>query len=99
MLTPSDIKNEKQLIAFMSLPYKGQRDQWLQAYFSNLFDLWENPPFDLTEELDHRLIMARSEVRDHCRFDPDRDCQWQVVFNERGELHDPFCNCGGTLIQ
>jgi hypothetical protein len=52
------------IIAFASLDFRGQRWEVLQAYYCNLFDLWEATA-DLSAEADERLCAQRWAVEDY----------------------------------
>ena len=65
------------IIAFASLDFRGQRFEVLQAYYSNLFDLWEATS-DLSAEADERLCAQRWAVQAYAkgkypRYEFDRD--------------------------
>lgn len=63
--TINSIKSDADIIAFASLDFRGQRFDVLQAYYSNLFDLWEGEP-DLSAEADERLCAQRWAVYQYC---------------------------------
>lgn len=101
MKTATSIKTEKDLIAFLSLDFKRQRREWLQAYYSNLFDLWEVCPIEISPETEQALQEARWRVNDYANtrnLNLDRDSEWLVVMDENGEVHDPI-GTGGTLFK
>ena len=62
--TLRSIKSDADIIAFASLDFEGQRWSVLQAYYCNLFDLWENLS-DLSAEADERLCAQRWAVEDY----------------------------------
>jgi len=79
----TNIKTEEEAIAFASLPYKGQRIQWLQAYFSNLFDLAESADF-LSPATFDKIQIQKWKVQDYAEslgYDLDRDCDWCVCYS------------------
>lgn len=62
--TLRSIKSDADIIAFASLDFRGQRWEVLQAYYCNLFDLWEHGS-DLSAEADERLCAQRWAVEDY----------------------------------
>ena len=63
--TASSIKSNADIIEFASLAFRGQRFEVLQAYYSNLFDLWESES-DLSTEAGEYLCRQRWAVDDYC---------------------------------
>lgn len=85
---------------FASLDFRGQRSEWLQAYYSNLFDLWENPPCDYHFNTEQLLADARWKVEDYAQSKGwylERDSKWQVVMEADGTIHAPH-STHGTLF-
>ena len=89
--TLRSIKSDADIIAFASLDFRGQRWEVLQAYYCNLFDLWENLS-DLSIESNQRLCDQRWAVEDYAterypRYEFGRD-----FFAQSGEawlaVHD-----------
>lgn len=75
------IETEAELIRFASMDCTAQRYEWLQSYYSNLFDLWENPPIDCSEDTLNRVRDARWLVYDYAEsrgWHLDRDSLWCV---------------------
>jgi hypothetical protein len=75
--TLRSIKSDADIIAFASLDFRGQRLEVLQAYYCNLFDLWEGES-DLSVEASDKLCCQRWAVEDYaseryprCNFDRD----------------------------
>lgn len=100
MHTSENFKQEFRVRQFASLEFKGQRFEWLQAFYSNLFDLWENPPCEYQFNTEQLLAEARWKVEDYCESKGwylERDSRWQVVMNSDGTIHDPQ-DAGGTLF-
>jgi hypothetical protein len=100
MLTPNNLEQEFRVRQFASLDFRGQRSEWLQAYYSNLFDLWENPVCDYSFNTDELLAQARWKVEEYAQSKGwylDRDSQWQVVMERDGTIHAPHCT-HGTLF-
>ena len=64
--TLRSIKSDADTIAFASLDFRGQRWSVLQAYYCNLFDLWEHGS-DLSAEADERLCAQRWAVEDYAK--------------------------------
>lgn len=62
--TLRSIKSDADIIAFASLDFRGQRWEVLQAYYCNLFDLWENLS-DLSVEANEYLCRQRWAVEDY----------------------------------
>ena len=84
---------------FASLDFRKQRYEWLQAYYSNLFDLWENPPCEFQFNTEQLLAEARWKVEDYAQskgWNLERDSRWQVVMQSDGTIHDPH-ESGGSL--
>jgi len=82
----SNVKSEADVLRFATLNFKGHSYDVLQAYYSNLFDLWENPPCDLSKEVDDRLARQRWNVYDYCskkRWNLDRDSMWSVDYDDK----------------
>lgn len=66
---------EEDILAFASLHFRGQRREVLQAYYSNLFDLWENLS-DLSPRASDKLAAQRWAVYDYAEdrgWELDRD--------------------------
>jgi len=85
---------------FASLDFRKQRSEWLQAYYSNLFDLWENPPCEYQFNTEQLLAEARWKVEDYAQskgLNLERDSKWQVVMESDGTIHAPHCT-HGTLF-
>jgi hypothetical protein len=100
MLTSENFKQEFRVRQFASLDFRGQRFDWLQAYYSNLFDLWENPACDYSFNTDELLAKARWKVEDYAQSKGwylERDSKWQVVMETDGEIHAPH-DKHGTLF-
>jgi hypothetical protein len=96
----TNIKTEEQAIAFASLPYKGQRIQWLQAYFSNLFDLTESADF-LSPDTFDKIQIQKWNVGEYAEskgYDLDRDCEWCVCYSG-SEIWIPSCSDDGMMIK
>ena len=76
-------ETEQDCLLFASLDFKGKRPDWIQAYYSNLFDLWESPPCELSPEADNKLREARWSVEEYAskrHLNLDRDSKWLVCF-------------------
>jgi len=83
--TASLIKSDADIIEFASLDFRGQRFEVLQAYYSNLFDLWEHHG-DLSNYADQKLAAQRWAVQDYA----------QKKF-KRLEFDRDFCASGGNI--
>lgn len=75
--TATSIESDADIIEFASLDFRGQRFEVLQAYYSNLFDLWEFTP-DLSNYADQKLAHQRWAVQEYAgkkfkRLEFDRD--------------------------
>lgn len=100
MHTSDNFKQEFRVRQFASLDFRGQRSEWLQAYYSNLFDLWENPPCDFHFNTEQLLAEARWKVEDYAESKGwylERDSKWQVVMESDGTIHAPH-DKHGTLF-
>lgn len=83
------IETEAELVRFASMDYTAQRYEWLQAYYSNLFDLWESPPCELSERAEQTLQTARWLVHDYAEqrgWHLDRDSVWCVHCDSQGRV-------------
>jgi hypothetical protein len=89
--TLRSIKSDADLIAFASLDFRGQRWEVLQAYYCNLFDLWEHGS-DLSAEADERLCAQRWAVEDYATERYPRNEFGRDFFAQSGEawlaVHD-----------
>lgn len=100
MHTPDKFKQEFRVRQFASLDFRKQRYEWLQAYYSNLFDLWENPPCEFQFNTEQLLAEARWKVEDYAQSKGwylERDSRWQVVMEADGTIHAPHSK-HGTLF-
>jgi len=90
MKTVNSIKTEADVIRFATLNYKDIRLEALNAYFTNMFDLWEGPLPEISKETDEMLIIARGDVRDYAwdkyRVELDRDSKWTIHYTDDGEI-------------
>jgi hypothetical protein len=91
--TIKSIKSEADIIEFAELDFRGQRWSVLQAYYCNLFDLWEGES-DLSDYASDKLAKQRWDVHDYAskrfpqpQYELDRD-----FFSESGHawlaVHD-----------
>lgn len=90
MKTVNSIKTEADVIRFATLKYEGIRLEALNAYFVNLFDLWEGPLPEISKETDDLLVIARGNVRDYAwdkyRVELDRVSDWNIHYTDDGEI-------------
>jgi hypothetical protein len=97
----TNLKTTGDCFNFASLPFKGQRREWIQAYYSNLFDLWESGVPDPYGATDDYVARARWNVEEYARskrWELDRDSSWLVVFSG-DQIWSPDKDGDGMLIQ
>jgi hypothetical protein len=84
------LKTEKDILGFAQLQYKHCSFDQLQAYYSDLFDLFENPPCELSQDTDEKLQRKRWEVEEFCHKNMgylDRDSLYHCTFSD-GKIAD-----------
>ena len=91
MKSPRTIKTEEDVRFFASLDFQNQRFQVLQAYYSALFDLWEECPIHWDQKTDHMLQDQRWAVDAYATkrlYFLERDSEWMCTYTEDGKLND-----------